>query len=42
MVGNLNGGSTHNVLPENRLKDYGPGQLLFGHDIIIPIKHTVD
>ena len=27
---------------ENRLKDYSPGQLLFGRDIIIPIKYTVD
>ena len=27
---------------ENRLKDYSPGQLLFGRDIIILIKYTVD
>ena len=27
---------------ENRLKDYSPGQFLFGRDIIIPIKYTVD
>ena len=26
---------------ENRLKDYSPGQLLFGRDIIILIKHNV-
>ena len=27
---------------ENRLKYYSPGQLLFGRDIIILIKYTVD
>ena len=27
---------------ENMIKDYSPGQLVFGHDMIIPIKYTVD
>ena len=26
----------------NRQKGYSPGQLLFGHDMIILIKHTMD
>ena len=26
----------------NRLKGYSPGQLLFGHDMILPIKHKLD
>ena len=26
----------------NRLKSYIPVQLVFGHDIIFPIKHKVD
>ena len=26
----------------NRQKGHGPGQLIFGHDMIIPIKHSVD
>ena len=26
---------------ENRLKGYSPGQILFGNDIILQIKHTV-
>ena len=26
----------------NRPKFYSPGQLIFGHDMILPIKHTVD
>ena len=26
----------------NRLKYYSPEKLVFGHDIILPIKHTVD
>ena len=27
---------------ENRLKDHSPGQLIFGSDMIVLIKHTVD
>ena len=30
------------ISTENRLKGYSPGQLLFGSDMIIPIKHTSD
>ena len=26
----------------DRKKGYSPGQLIFGNDIILPIKHTVD
>ena len=26
----------------SRLKGYSPGQLLFGHDIILPIKHMLE
>ena len=26
----------------NRLKVYSPSQILFGRDMILPIKHTVD
>ena len=26
----------------NNLKDYSPGNLIFGRDIILPIKHKVD
>ena len=26
----------------SRLKSYSPGQLIFCHDIILPIKHRVD
>ena len=27
---------------ENRLKGYNLGQLVFGHDMLFPIKHTYD
>ena len=27
---------------ENSLKGYNPGQFVFGYDMILPIKHTVD
>ena len=29
-------------LTKNRLRDYSLGQLVFGHDMILLIKHTVD
>ena len=31
-----------NSSTENRLKGYSPGQLLFGRDMILPIRHKVD
>ena len=31
-----------NFSTTNRLKGYSPGQLVFGYDMILQIKHTVD
>ena len=30
------------ILSKNGLKGYSPGQLLFGRDMILPIKHKAD
>ena len=31
-----------NISTKNRLKGYSFGQLVFGHDMVLPIKHKVD
>ena len=42
MVGHFSGGSVHNLLNFKWLKGYGMVQLVFGHDMTLPIKHKVD
>ena len=42
MVCTFSGGSIHNFSATNRLRSYSIGQLLFGRNTILLIKHTVD
>ena len=42
MDGNVISSSFCNLLNKNRLKWYSTGQLVFGRDIIILVKHKVD
>ena len=42
MVRNLNDSSFCNSLNKNCLIYYSQGQLVFGYDMILPIKHMVD
>ena len=39
---NLSAAEFSVISATNGLKDYSPGKSVFGRDMIIPIKHTVD
>ena len=42
MVGHFISSSIQNSLNYKYAKNYSPGQLLFGRDMTLPIKHKVD